>query len=53
MDLPELGCLDELLSNPDDIQHELDGGVCSESSKASAISTRFANPVGDDEVKAI
>ena len=42
-DLPELDCLDELLSqipNPDDIQvepHELelqDGGVCSETSNA-------------------
>ena len=30
-----------------------DGGVCSETSNSSAISTRFANPVGDDEVKAI
>ena len=59
-DLPEMDCLDQLLSQvpcPDEIQVEphcsseqelQDGGETS-----SAVSTRFANPVGDDEVKAV
>ena len=52
--------MDELLSqipNPDDIQVEprelelQDGVVCSETSNASVISTRFGNPVVNYEVK--
>ena len=59
-DLPDLDCLDQILSqipNPDDVQMEPrklelhNGDACSETS--SAISLRFANPVGDDEVKVI
>ena len=59
-DLPDLDCLDELLSqipNFDDVQvepHKLElhnGDACGETS--STVSSRFANPMGDDEVKAI
>ena len=61
-DLPEMDCLDQLFSQvpcPDEIQvephcsseRELQDGGPGETS--SAVSTRFANPVGDDDVKAV
>lgn len=49
--------LDELLSqvpNPEDIEVEPrkhNGDACGKASSATCISTRFGNPVGDDEVK--